>query len=77
MNERIAVNFRGRSLQNPRSDALCHSEHIDRSHHARFDGFDRIVLIMNGRSRTGEIINLVDFEQNRFGYVVTNQVRNA
>src|SRR5688572_2426172 len=77
MDERIAVNFRGRSLKNPRLDAFCQTEHIDRAHDARFDGFDRIILIMNRRSRTRQVIDLVDFQKDRLGYVVANQFETA
>ena len=75
MNFGITVNFRGRSLKDSCVNALCQTEHIDRAHHAGFDGFHGIILIMNGRSRTREIVNLVNFEKNRFGYIVPNQFK--
>ena len=45
--------------------ALCEPEHIDRAHHVRLNGFDRIVLVMDRRRRTGEIVDLIDLEQYR------------
>ena len=41
-------------------------------------GLDRlnwIVLIMNRRSRTREVIDLIDFEQNRLDHIVAHQLK--
>src|SRR5436190_13276465 len=73
MDQRVAVNFACRSLQNTRLYAFCQPEHIDHTHYTGLNGFDWIVLVVNWRSGTGKIIDLIDLEHYRFGHVVTNQ----
>src|SRR5690606_7144632 len=73
MNERIAVNLAGRCLKDARLYAFCEPEHIYHSHHARFYGLYRIVLVMYGRGRTRQIIYLIDLEHYRFGHVVADE----
>ena len=53
--------------------ALREPQHIDHAHHARLHRLHRVVLVMNRRRGTGEVINLIDFEQHRFDHVVANQ----
>ena len=70
VNVGIAINFRSGGLKNAGFYPLCQTQHIQGSQHTGFDGLDRIVLVMNGRSRAGQIIDLVDLEQDRMHYVV-------
>ena len=74
MHERIAVNFARRCLQYPRPDAFREPEHIHRAHYIRFDGFDGIVLVMDGRSRASEIVDLIDLDKYRLGNVVPDDL---
>ena len=74
MDQRIAVNFRCRCLQNARVNTLRHSEHVDHSHHARLHRLHGIILVMNGRCGTGEIVDLIDLEQDRLGHIMTDEL---
>ena len=73
----VPVHFRGRCLKNPCPYPFCESQHVDGAHDACFDGFDRIVLVMNRRCRTCQVINSVDLKQYRLGNVVTNQFESG
>jgi hypothetical protein len=42
--------------------------------HARLGGLHGIVLVVNGRRRTGEIVDLVDLDIERERHVVTHQL---
>ena len=75
MNLRVAINFRSRGLKNPSVHALGQPQHVDGAHHVGLDRLDGIVLVMNRRSRTGEIINLIDFQQDRFDHIVAHQIK--
>ena len=74
MNLGIAVNLRRRSLQDARFHALGEAEHIDRAVHAGLCRLHRIELIMNRRSWTGEIVDLVDFDIERVSYVMSQKL---
>src|SRR5262249_10567986 len=74
VNARIAIDFRGGRLKNSCSDAFCKSQHVDRTVHACFCRLYRIVLIMDGRSRTREIVNLIDLHIEREGDIVPDQL---
>ena len=73
----IAVHLRGRRLQNPRVDSLGQAEHIQCPHHVCLDRLHRVVLVMNRRRGTREVIYLIDFEQDRFDHVVTQQLESV
>ena len=64
-------------MQDARFDALGEAEHVDRSHHARLHGLDRIVLVMNRRGGAGEIVDLIDFEQDRLDHIMAQQLETA
>ena len=42
--------------------------------HAGFDGLDRIVLVVDGRGRTGQIVNGVHLHEQRKSHVVAHQL---
>lgn len=52
-------------------DSLGEPQHVDGSDDAGLNGLDRIVLVVNRRRGTGQIIDLINFEQDRFNHVVT------
>ena len=56
--------------------AFGKAEHIYRAHYVSFDGLDRIVLIMDGRRRAGEIIYLIDLKQDRLGHVMADKLKS-
>ena len=74
VNRRIAINFRGRCLQDLGLHALGEAQHVDRSVHADLRGLHRVELIMHGRRRAGEIENFVDFDIERKTDVVAHQL---
>src|SRR6266550_8662168 len=75
MHLRIPVYFRGRGLENSSADALGQPQHVDGSNDARLNGLDRVVLIMNRRRRAGQVIDLIDFEQDGFNHIVTHKFK--
>jgi hypothetical protein len=42
---------------------------------ARLRRLHRIVLVVNGRGRTGEVVDLIDFDVERERHIVTNQLK--
>src|ERR1044071_1154 len=74
MNLRVAINFGRGGLKNACVDALGQSQHVDRAHDRGLDRLNSIVLIMNRRGRTSEIINLVNFKQDRLNDIVAQQL---
>jgi hypothetical protein len=73
MDARVAVDLGGRGLQDLGLYPLGKAQHVDRAVHAGLGGLHRIVLVMHGRGRTGEIVDLIDFEINRKRDVVPDQ----
>ena len=69
----IAIDFRGRGLENFRLHALGETQHVDGAVHAGLGRLHRVVLVVDGRGRTGEIVDLVDLEIDREGHVVADQ----
>ena len=72
----IAVNFRGRGLKN-----LClhpflpsQTKHVDLAMHAGLRRLDGVVLIVNWRCGTGEIIDLINFQIDRERDVMSNKL---
>ena len=74
MDGRIAVNFAGRRLKNPRLGAFGQAEHVDRAVNAGLGGLDRVELVVHRRRRTGQIVDLVGFDIEREGYVMAHQL---
>ena len=75
MDTRVAVDFAGRRLQNLALQALGQTEHVDGAVHAGLGGLHRIVLIVHRRSRASEIVDLVDFDKQRKGHIVAQQLK--
>ncbi len=74
---RVAIDFAGRGQQDARMDPLGEAQHVDRSHHAGLDGFDRIVLVMDRRGGTRQVENAIDLEQDRLDDIVAHQLEIA
>ena len=74
MHGRIAVHFGGGGLQDAGAHPFGHAEHIDGPHDAGLDRLDRIVLIMDRRSRTGHIVDPIHFEKNGFDDIVADKL---
>ena len=69
---RITVHFRGGCLKDRGLHPFGESQGIDCAHDTGFDRLDGVVLIMNGRSRTGEIVYLIHFQIDGIDDVVTD-----
>jgi hypothetical protein len=74
---RVAVHFGGRGLEYARADALGEAEHVDHAHHVGLDRLDGVVLIVDGRGRAGEVVDLIDLQQDRLDHVVANQLEGV
>ena len=70
----IAIDFAGGSLQDRNLDALGQAEHVDGAHDRNLGGLHRIMLIMNGRGRTGQIVNGIDLHEKRKADIVTHEL---
>ena len=62
MNLRIAVNLAGRGLENPGPDPLGQAEHIDRAVDRGLGGLHRVVLVVDRRGGTGEIVDFIHLD---------------
>ncbi len=66
----VAVNLARRGLKNLALHALGQAQHVDRTMHRGLDGLDGVELIVNGRRRAGEVVDLVDLDIKRERYIV-------
>src|ERR1700689_5563698 len=74
MHGRIAIDLRGRSLKNCRPETLGQTQHLDRAIDARLGGLHRIVPVVLGRGRAGEIVDSVYLHVERESNIVTQQL---
>jgi hypothetical protein len=75
VNGRIAIDLARRRLQDFRAHTLRQVKHIDRPDDTRFGGLHRVVLVMNGRRGTGEIVNLVNLNLKGDRHIVTQSFK--
>ena len=73
MDLRVAVDFAGRGLQDLGPAAFGHAQHVDRAQHRGLHGLDGVVLVMAGRGRTGQIVDLVNLQPDGQCDVVADQ----
>ncbi len=71
----VAVHFAGGSLVNARAQPLGQAQHVDGPVHAGLDGLHRVVLVVHGRGRAGQIVYLVHFHIKRKGHVMTDEFK--
>src|SRR5262249_47549483 len=74
MDARIAIHFRCRCLQDAGPQAFGQPQHVDGAVHARLRRLHGIVLVVNGRGRAGEVVDLVDLDIERKRHVVTHEL---
>jgi hypothetical protein len=77
MLRRIAVNFGRGRLKKSRFNSFSETEHIHRAENAGFNGFYRIVLVVDGRGGTCEIKNPINLDAERFCDVMSYQFKPA
>ena len=74
VDRRVAVDLAGQRLKDLGLKALGEPQHVDRAEHARFRRLDWIALVVNRRGRAGEVIDLVDFHEERMRDVVAEKL---
>jgi hypothetical protein len=71
---RVAIDLAGRRLQDLGADPLRQTKHVDGAVHARLRGLHGVVLVVDRRSRAGEIVDFVDLDIERKGNVVADRL---
>src|SRR5262249_3642865 len=74
MDVRVAIDLRRGCLENFCPQTLGESQHVDRAMDAGLRRLYWIVLVVNGRSRAGEVVDLIDLDIERKGHVVPNKL---
>ena len=74
MDGRIAVDLARRGLEDLDLQPFCQPEHVDGAVNGSLGRLNRIVLVMDRRCRAGEIIDLVNLDEERKGHVVADQL---
>ena len=71
----VPVHLAGGGLEDAGLEALGQAQHVDGPVDAGLDGLHRVMLIMNGRSGTGQVVDLVHFHKQREGHVMAHQLK--
>lgn len=71
----VPIDLTGGRLQDPGIDPLGQTQHVNGTHDIGLDGLDRIVLIVDGRCRTGQVIYLIHFQEYGMDQVVPDQFK--
>src|SRR3989344_4230558 len=71
----IAIDLAGRGLEGLRLHALGEPEHVDRAVHAGLGRLHRIELVVDRRSRAGQVVDLVHLDVERERHVVAQQLK--
>ena len=74
MHFRVAVHLAGRGLEDLRLHALGQAQHVDRAVHAGLGRLHRVVLVVDGARRAGQVVDLVHFDVEREGHVVADEL---
>src|SRR5690606_5446464 len=75
VDSRITVDFACRCLKHARPRPFGQAKHVNRTMYAGLDGLHRIELVVYRRGGTSEIVNLVDFDIERKGNVVPEELK--
>jgi hypothetical protein len=70
MNEGVAINFARGRLQDPRPQQYRQVQYVDCTVDTRLRRLYGVPLIVNRRSRTGEIVDLINVEMERENHIV-------
>ena len=60
--------------QEPSLGPLGESEHVHGTHERGLDGLDRVVLVVRGRGGTGQVVDLVDLDEEGLDDVVPDHL---
>ena len=74
MDRGIAIDLAGRGLEDPALEALGEPQHVDGAMDRGLGRLHRVVLVVNGRCRTGEIVDLVHLHVERKADVVAQEL---
>jgi len=67
----VSVDLAGGGLEYPGLYPFCQTQHMDGTHDAGLDGLDRVVLVVDRRSGTGQIVYLINFEEDGLHHVMS------
>jgi hypothetical protein len=70
----VTVNLGSGRDQEPSLGPLGKSEHVHGSHERGLDGLYGVVLVVRGRCGTGEMVDLVDLDEEGLDYVVPDHL---
>ncbi len=71
----VAIHLAGRCLQNARLQAFGQTQHIDGAVDAGLGRLHRVPLIVHGRGRACEVVDLIDLDIQRKSHIVPNQLK--
>jgi hypothetical protein len=74
MHLRVAIDLAGGGLEDLGAQALGQAEHVDGAVHAGLGGLHRVVLVVDGAGRAGQVVDLVHLDIQRKGDVVAHQL---
>jgi hypothetical protein len=74
MQGRVAIDLRGRGLQDLRLHPLRQPQHVDGADDAGLGRLHRIELVVDGRGRAGEVVDLVDLDKKRMRHIVPHRL---
>eukprot|EP01018_Ginkgo_biloba_P027799 Gb_14442 [translate_table: standard] len=75
MFKRISINFTCAGKKEPCTNSLGQSEHVQSSHNIGLYSLDRIVLVMHRRSRTSQMVDLIDLQKQRLHYIMSYKLK--
>ena len=75
MDNRVTVDFTRRGLEDLGPYTFGQPQHVDGPVHTGLGGLHRIILIMNGRCRAGQIVDLIYLHIEREGDIMPHQFK--
>ena len=73
VNRWVAIYFAGGGLEYPCLYPFCQPQHVDGAHDTGLDGLYRVVLIVDRRSGAGQVVYLINFEENGLHQIMTDE----
>ena len=70
----VAVHLRGRRQKDAGSGAFGQPQHVDRTQDRRLGRLHRVTLVEHRRRRTGQVVDLVDLDEQREGQIVPQEL---